>query len=129
MRKLNLVKLGLIPLIAIITGCTKQVSFKNDIHPILQERCMSCHAPGAPGCLTSGLSMATYDSLMKGTKFGPMIIPGNSLDSNLLRLVKHQADPSIAMPRSHTPGAPSEWLKPEQINLIETWINQGAKDN
>ncbi len=129
MSKLNLVKPGAMALLAIIAGCTKQVSFKNDIHPILQERCMSCHAPGSPGCLTSGLSMATYESLMKGTKFGPMIIPGNSLDSNLLRLVKHQADPSIAMPRSHTPGAPSEWLKPEQISLIETWINQGAKDN
>jgi Planctomycete cytochrome C len=115
-----------------MTGCTKQVSqvsFKNDILPILQERCLVCHAPGAPGCLTSGLSMATYESLMKGTKFGPMIIPGNSLDSNLLRLVKHQADPSIAMPRSQTPGEPSGWLKPGQINLIETWINQGAKDN
>jgi hypothetical protein len=33
------------------------------------------------------------------------------------------------MPRSPTPGKPSEWLKPEQINLIETWINQGAKNN
>ncbi len=129
MRKPNVLKLGLIPLIAMMAGCTKQVSFSNDVHPIFQERCMSCHSPGAPGCLTSGLSLATYDSLMKGTKFGPMIIPGNSLDSNLLRLVKHQADPSIAMPRSPTPGAPSEWLKPEQISLIETWINQGAKNN
>jgi Planctomycete cytochrome C len=129
MSNLNLVKLGLMPLIAIIAGCAKEVSFKSDIYPILQARCISCHAPGSPGCLASGLSMATYQSLMKGTKYGPMIIPGSSLDSNLLRLVKHEADPSIAMPRSHTPGMPSEWLQPDQINLIETWINQGAKDN
>jgi hypothetical protein len=129
MNKLTLVKLGALALVAIVAGCTKQISFKNDIFPILQERCFVCHAPGAPGCLTSGLSMETYASLMKGTKFGPMIIPGNILDSNLLRLVKHQADPSIAMPRSQKPGEPSGWLKPEQISLIETWINQGAKDN
>jgi len=129
MSKLNLVKLGALALVAIVAGCTKQVSFKNDIFPILKERCFVCHAPGAPGCLTSGLSMESYASLMKGTKFGPMIIPGNSLDSNLLRLVKHQADPSIAMPKSQKPGEPSGWLKPGQISLIETWINQGAKDN
>jgi len=134
MRKLTAVKSGLMALLAICAGCSqessfKQVSFKNDIFPIFQERCMICHAVGSPGCVVSGFSVETYDSLMKGTKFGPMIIAGSSADSNLLRLVKHQADPSIAMPRSQTPGEPSEWLKPQQINLIETWINQGAKNN
>jgi hypothetical protein len=58
-----------------------------------------------------------------------VVVPGSSLDSNLLRLVKHEADPSIAMPRRLTPRMPSEWLRPEQISLIETWINQGARDN
>jgi hypothetical protein len=129
MRKVNFAKLGLMALVALTVGCTRQVSFKNDIVPIFQERCISCHAPGSPGCVVSGFSVATYQSLMKGTKFGPVVVPGSTLDSNLLRLVKHEADPSIAMPRSHTPGMPSEWIKPEQINLIETWINQGAKDN
>jgi len=134
MRKLAAVKLGLIALLAIGAGCSreasvKEISFNNDISPIFHERCMACHALGAPGCLVSGFSLETYDTLMKGTKFGPMVIPGSSAESNLLRLVKHQADPSIAMPRSQTPGRPSEWLKPEQINLIETWINQGAKNN
>jgi hypothetical protein len=129
MRKLTAVKSVLITLLAISAGCTRNVSFKSDIFPIFQERCLTCHALGAPGCVVSGLSLATYDSLMKGTKYGPMIIPGHSLDSNLLTLVKHQADPSIAMPRNPTPGKPSGWLLPEQINLIETWINQGAKNN
>jgi hypothetical protein len=129
MRKLTILESGLIALLAICAGCTRQVSFKIDVFPIFQERCMICHAPGSPGCVASGFSVATYESLMKGTKYGAMIVPGSSLDSNLLRLIKHEADPSIAMPRSLTPGKPSEWLKPEQITLIETWINQGAKDN
>ena len=129
MRKLTLLVAGLMALCAIGAGCTRQVSFKSDVFPIFQERCMTCHAPGSPGCVASGFSVATYESLMKGTRFGAMIVPGSSTDSNLLRLVKHEADPSIAMPRSLTPGKPSEWLKPEQINLIETWINQGAKNN
>jgi hypothetical protein len=115
--------------LAFTTGCTREVSYKADIAPIFQERCMVCHAEGAPGCLVSGFSLASYKSLMKGTKFGPMVVASQSTNSNLLVLVKHQADPSIAMPRSQTPGKPSEWLLPEQINLIETWINQGAKNN
>ena len=129
MRKLTILVAGLAVLFATSAGCTRQVSFKSDVFPIFQERCMTCHAPGSPGCVASGFSVATYESLMKGTKFGAMIVPGSSIDSNLLRLVKHEADPSIAMPRSLTPGKPSGWLKPEQINLIETWINQGAKNN
>ena len=129
MTKLKLSHLGLLAVVSLTVGCTRQVSFKYDVHPIFQERCMICHAPGSPGCLASGFSVATYQSLMKGTRYGPVVVAGSSLDSNLLRLVKHEADPSIAMPRSPTPGMPSGWLKPEQINLIETWINQGAKDN
>ncbi|MGO9633010.1 MAG: c-type cytochrome domain-containing protein [Steroidobacteraceae bacterium] len=129
MRNLNIAKLGVMALVALIVGCNRQVSFKNDIYPIFQARCMKCHAPGSPGCVVSGFSLATYQSLMKGTKFGPVVVAGSTLDSNLLRLVKHEADPSIAMPRSTIPGMPSEWLTPEQINLIETWIKQGAKDN
>jgi len=120
---------GVIALVAFGTGCTRNVSYKADIVPIFQERCMVCHAEGAPGCLASGFSLATYESLMRGTKFGPMVVAGQGSSSNLLVLVKHQADPSIAMPRSQTSGKPSGWLLPEQINLIETWINQGAKNN
>jgi hypothetical protein len=129
MRKLSARIAGAMVLVAFGTGCTREVSFKADIVPIFQERCMVCHAEGAPGCLVSGFSLATYESLMRGTKFGPMVVAGQSTSSNLLVLVKHQADPSIAMPRSQTPGKPSEWLLPGQINLIEKWIDQGAKNN
>ena len=90
---------------------------------------MSCHAVGSPGCVASGFSVESYETLMKGTRYGPVIVSGSILDSNLLRLVKHEADPSIAMPRSQTPGMPSEWIKADQINLIETWIRQGARNN
>ena len=129
MRKSSVRIAGAMALVAFGTGCTREVSFKADIVPIFQERCMVCHADGAPGCLVSGFSLATYESLMRGTKFGPMVVAGQGSSSNLLVLVKHQADPSIAMPRSQTSGKPSGWLLPEQINLIETWINQGAKNN
>jgi len=124
-----LMKLGLIPLVVALAGCHREVSFKNDVHPILEARCISCHAPGAPGCVASGFSVATYQSVMTGTKYGHVVIPGSSAASTLVRLINHEADPSIAMPKSHTPGAPSEWLTPDQIKVIQAWIDQGARDN
>ena len=64
-----------------------QVSFKDDVFPIIQIRCLECHQPGGDGHEKSGLDMRTYEGLMKGTKNGPMITPGNAVDSNLLAVI------------------------------------------
>ncbi len=110
--------------VLIVAGCGEQeVSFKKDIKPILQERCVPCHKPGGAGYVASGLSMESYDNLMKGTKFGPVIIPGYSFSSTLQILVEHKADSSINMPKQ-LPRLPQE-----QVELIGKWINQGAKNN
>lgn len=120
----NYLSLALLPLA--LAGCGKvgDVSFSTDIRPILDEHCMECHKVGGEGQSKSGFSMATYDDLMKGTKFGPMVIPGDTLTSNLLVLIEGRADPSIYMPRGdHGP------LSEDQIVLIRKWIEQGAKNN
>ncbi len=110
--------------LVIVAGCAEQeISFKKDVMPILQERCVSCHKPGGSGYIASGLSMESYDNLMKGTKFGPVIIPGYSFSSTLQILVEHKADSSINMPKQ-LPRLPQE-----QVELIGKWINQGAKNN
>jgi uncharacterized membrane protein len=111
-----------------LTGCAKEpqkeVSFSKDIRPIIDANCIKCHAPGGQGYEASGLNMQSYESLMKGTKFGPVIKPGDALSSTLARLIAGKADPSINMP--HGDNKP---LSSEQIKLFEQWINQGAKNN
>ncbi|HVC11229.1 MAG TPA: c-type cytochrome domain-containing protein [Burkholderiales bacterium] len=129
MVTMKLATAGLISLAFMSAGCEKQVSFRGDVQPILAERCASCHSPGGMGYAASGFSVASYESLMKGTKYAEVIVPGSSLDSTLVRLIQHQADPSIAMPKSHQVGKPSEWLTREQIQVITAWIDQGAKNN
>jgi len=112
----------------VINGCGKQpereISFAKDIRPIIEENCIKCHAVGGAGHTASGLDMQTYDSLMKGTKFGPVIKPGDALSSTLMILIDGRADPSINMPHGD-----NEPLSGEQIKLFEQWINQGAKNN
>ena len=53
-------------------------SFSEDILPIFKGRCVSCHQSGGAGYEKSGLDLTSYEGLMKGTKFGAMVIPRES---------------------------------------------------
>lgn len=105
------------------SACSKKVSFVTDIKPILNDHCMECHAQGKKGYIESGLSMESYADLMKGTKFGPVIEPGSSISSTLMRLVDHKADSKINMPHNQTK------IEDGHVELIKLWIDQGAKNN
>ena len=115
-----------ITLAGALTGCAREeaVSFSQDVKPIIDKNCLACHKDGGKGFEASGFSMVTYDDLMKGTKFGPMIISGDSAGSNMIVLMEGRADPTISMPH----GA----MKPVRKADIETlrlWVDQGAKNN
>jgi hypothetical protein len=60
------------------------VSFKEDILPLLKWRCGSCHEAGGAGYEKSGLDLTSYAGVIKGTKFGPMVIPRQPESSNLM---------------------------------------------
>lgn len=111
-----------------LIGCSKEtqkeISYANQIRPILESNCLECHTKNGPGTVASGLNMESYDALMKGTKFGPVIKAGDAISSTIMILIDGRADPSINMP--HGDRAP---LSSEQIKLMEQWINQGAKNN
>jgi uncharacterized membrane protein len=61
---------------------------------------------------------------MKGTSFGPVVLPGDALASVLVMLIEGRADPSINMP--HGGAKP---LTQQQITTIRRWVEQGAKNN
>ena len=113
-------------------GCSQQVSYENDVNPILVANCLSCHTGKGEGVETSGFSVRTYDELMSGTKFGPVVVPGDSQSSSLYRMIDHKVDRKIQMPPHHEESLASEMkdkLTLEQINTIKLWIDQGAKNN
>ena len=113
----------LLAITVLACGCNQSVSYTRDVSPILEKNCLSCHRVGQKGYAASGLSMESYDDVMKGTKFGPVIVPGSGLSSTLAILIEHKADPAINMP-------PEKQRLPEkQIALIKAWIDQGAKYN
>jgi hypothetical protein len=106
-----------------LAACEKQVSFSIDVMPILEAKCLSCHAEGEKGYEASGLSVESYEQLMKGTRQGPVIEPGYSYFSTIQIVVEHRADPSSSMPRD------SVKLSNQEIQIIGEWIDQGARNN
>jgi mono/diheme cytochrome c family protein len=101
----------------------QKMSFQDDVMPIFVGRCISCHQPNAQGTQASGLDLTSYASLMKGTKFGPMVIPGDPESSNLMLLLDWRAAPELRMPLG------KRQLSPDDRNAIRSWIREGAKDN
>lgn len=99
------------------------VSYKEDIAPLLQWRCSSCHQPGGQGYEKSGFDLRTYEALMKGTKFGAMIIPGDPESSSLMRLLDWKVSPEIRMPHGQ------KQLSICDRDAIRQWIREGAKNN
>ncbi len=108
-----------------LVGCESehQVSYQKEIKPIIDKNCNECHLQNTEGAKASGFLTENYDTLMKGTHYGPVIKPGHPIASTFYRLAAGLGDPSITNPHS------KESIPEDQIAKIKTWIAQGAKNN
>jgi hypothetical protein len=107
--------------VSAVAFAAEVVSYQLDVKPILEARCVSCHSPGGEGYKASGLDLSTYEGLMAGTKYGPIIVPGEPVVSNLNVLVEGRAQ--VRMPHNQRP------LLAAQTDILRDWVKQGAKDN
>ncbi len=127
MKKISALIFTSISAAVLVFACSpspeQQVSYKATVKPIIDKHCAECHLPGGKGTVAAGFQLDSYDNLMKGTKFGPVIVAGDALSSSLYRLVSGKVDKSIRMPHSKEPMPASE------VAAIEKWIDQGAKNN
>jgi len=97
---------------------TQDVSFQSQIRPIFQQRgCDGCH--GGNG----GLFVQTVAQLLQGGSHGSAIVPGKADSSNLIKKLSPNPPFGDRMPQ----GGP--YLPDSTIQIIRTWINQGAKNN
>jgi len=100
------------------------VHYQADVQPILDRACKGCHVAGQAGAASSGLVLDSYEALMQGTRFGPVVKPGNPTESVLVMLIEGRADPSIKMPHGDQPP-----LYQGEILAIRNWVAQGAQNN
>lgn len=97
------------------------VQFNRDIKPILADACFHCHGPD-PGSRKASLRLDTREGFFAPRDGdAPTVIAGSPDKSGLYqRLITTDEDDHMPPKESHKD------LKPEQIDLIKRWIEQGA---
>ncbi len=95
----------------------QDISYSRDIKPLLSNSCYTCHGPDE-GTREADLRLDRRDAVI-----GHAIVAGKPAESELLARIASD-DPDLRMPPSES-NRPR--LTPEDVELIRTWITQGAK--
>ena len=78
------------------------------VSTLFESKCTVCHGTAA------GLSFGTYADALRGSRNGPVIVPGNAADSPLV----------IVQSEGH-PGQ----LSADELDRIKLWIEAGASED
>ena len=98
------------------------VDYNRQIRPILSDACFRCHGPDATH-RQGGLRLDVSDAPLQPADSGAAaIIPGKPDESELVRRIL-SADASEVMP----PPDSDRQLKPEEKEVLKTWVAQGAR--
>src|SRR3954471_16963486 len=96
------------------------VSYYQQIRPILQANCQGCHQPAKS---KGGYVMTDFKRLLAGgDSEGAAITHEHSDKSAILKMITPQ-DGEVRMPKGKTP------LLDTEVALIKSWIEQGAVDD
>lgn len=87
--------------------------FEAKVRPLLAENCYRCHAGRQR---KGGLRLDSREGMLQGGESGPAVVPGHPEDSLLIEAINYE---SFEMP-------PAGQLKPEQIDILTTWVRAGA---
>lgn len=97
------------------------VDFDRDVLPVLQGNCLPCHNRTTS---KADLLLESPADMIRGGESGPALVPGKASESLLFRMSTHEARPRMP-PKDNKVNAVD--LTPEQLGLLATWIDQGAK--
>lgn len=100
----------------------KPVDYNRDIRPILSEYCMACHGFD-PEHRAAGLRLDQFEGATAELDSGAFAIKPNQPDDSELLVRVLADDESMRMPPEET----GKRLTAEQIELLRTWISQGAE--
>jgi hypothetical protein len=113
---------GLIAVIALATTASPlaaaDVDYARDIKPILQANCAACHGAVRQ---KAGLRLDAGPLILKGSKNGPVVVPGNPAGSVILDAVAGKDRDRMPPEKEAAP------LTDKQFAMLKDWIAQGAK--
>ncbi|MEM9481941.1 MAG: DUF1549 domain-containing protein [Verrucomicrobiota bacterium] len=98
-----------------------KIRFNDHIRPLLSENCFHCHGPD-PASRKADMRFDQEDGLFGGRADGAAVLKGNPDASPLFqRMITDDPDEIMPPPESH------KQLKPEEIEMVRKWIEQGAE--
>lgn len=119
--------------VILVSACGRNdVSYADDIQPIFDRYCISCHSGTGEGARASAFVMTDYNGVMAGTSHGPVVVAGSRMSSSLYLVIAGKTAPEIRMP-PHNDESLAEgrgvMLSAGAIETIGLWIDQGARNN
>jgi len=113
----SVVSAALLAGLGLFSSTTAVATDYSDIEPILQARCVICHAgPAAP----LGLKLDSRDDLLAGSSRGAIVSDGDPAESELIKRLKGES-----LPRMPMTGPP--YLADAEVALFEQWILGGMQ--
>ena len=95
-------------------------TYSTEIQPILDQRCVSCHAGENPAKV---LRLDSWEHLMAGGRHGEAVIPFDSKNSLFIELVSRANAPA------HPAEEEADTLTAAEIQTISEWIDAGARSD
>src|SRR5438105_4514968 len=99
------------------------VTFNRDIRPIFSDKCYTCHGPDAGNRKTKLRFDIESGAKIELGKKRMAIVPGDPSNSEVYQRVSSD-NPAVRMPPAYMS---REKLTDREIQLIKSWIEQGAK--
>ncbi len=93
-------------------GENPDVLWKRDVAPLLDKKCLKCHAGVRQ---YGGLDLRSLETILRGGDRGAAIVPGRTAESRILQFIQPNSDP-------HMPPDPKRQLTPEEIGVLKSWI-------
>jgi len=99
-------------------AATGTIDYETQIKPIFESKCLDCHGEDTQ---EGKFRLDRKSSLVRGGDSGePAILPGNSAESHLIRLVSGMESGLVMPPEGN------DRLTGAEIGLLRAWIDQGA---
>ncbi len=97
-----------------------RIDFSREIRPILSQNCFFCHGPDEKA-RQADLRLDVEDDAKRNLGGTSVIVPGKPDESELIRRIEStDEDEVMPPPKLH------KVVTPEQVELLKTWIRQGA---
>src|SRR4051812_11030572 len=89
------------------------------VEQIFADHCTKCHAGVKQ---KGGVDLRTPQTVLKGGDDGPIVVPGNAVESKLFKALRVDSDP-------HMPPEGSKQLTEQEVAIVQRWIEKLPSTN